>query len=139
MQGHQARGGERAPPQDVRQHGGALHALHHQGDDGGQLVLAQRVAERAGPEHVVDGRVRVLVVAQVEVGHGQRGQFVGAHGVAAVLHVARDGEQLRVAHARGRRVQHDLVGRLEGDVVLLAQRERRQGTVLGVLHGALQR
>jgi len=128
-----------APPQDVGQHRGAVHALHHQGDDGRQLVFTQRVAERAGPEHVVDGRVRVLVVRQVEVGHGERRQLEGAQRVSSVLHVARDGEQLRVRHARGRRVDHDLVGRLEGDVVLLAQCQRRQGAVLRVLHGALQR
>jgi len=135
---HHARRGQRAPPQNVREHGGALHALDHQGDDGGQLVLPQRVAERAGPQHVVDGRVRVLVVTEVQVRHGERRQLVRPHRVAAVLHVARDGEQLRVAHPRRRRVQHNLVGGLEGNVVLFAERESGEGAVLGVLHGALQ-
>ena len=56
--------------------------------------------------------------------------------------IAGDGEQLRVAHARGRRgrrrVQHDLVRRLEGDVLLLAEGQGGERAVLGVLHGALQ-
>jgi len=138
VQRHHARRRQRAPPQYVRQDGGALHALHHQGDDRRQFVFAQRVAERARPQHVVDGRVRVLVVAEVQVRHGQRGQFVRPHGVTAVLHVARDCKQLGVVHARGGGVQDNLIGRFEGNVVLLAEREGREGAVLGVLHGALQ-
>ncbi|KAF3858526.1 hypothetical protein F7725_011727 [Dissostichus mawsoni] len=134
----EARCGHGAPPQDVGQHRGAVHALYHQGDDGGEFVFTQGVAERASPEHVVNGWVRVLVVGQVEVGHGEGGQLEGPQRVPPVLHVPRDGEQLGVGHPRGRGVDHDLVGRLEGDVVLLAERQGGQGTVLGVLHGALQ-
>ncbi len=82
--------------------------------------------------------MRVLVVGQVQVGHGERRQFEGSKGVAAVLHVAGDGEELRVGHARGGGVDDYLVSRLEGDVVLLAEGEGGQGAVLGVLHSALQ-
>lgn len=70
--------------------------------------------------------------------HGQRGQLERPQGVSSVLHVPRNGKQLRVGHARRRRVDHDLVGRLEGDVVLLAERQSWQGAVLWVLHGTLQ-
>lgn len=90
----QARGGHGAAAQDVREYGGAVHAFDHERDEGGKLVLAQRVAQSAGPQDVVDGRVRVLVVGQVEVGHGQRGQFERPQRVTAVLHVPRDSEQL---------------------------------------------
>lgn len=50
----------RTPAQDVGQHGGALHVLYQQRDHGGQLVFAQRMAQRAGPVYVVDGRMGVL-------------------------------------------------------------------------------
>lgn len=126
------------PPQDIRQHGGALHALDDQRDDGCKFVLTERVAEGAGPENVVNGRVSVLVVSQVQVGHGERGQLEGAQGVSSVLHVPGDSEQLRVGHPCGRGVDNNLIGCFKGNVVLLAQRQSGQGTVLGVLHGTLQ-
>lgn len=50
----------RTSAQYVGQHGGALHVLHQQRDHGGQFVFTQRVAERAGPVYVVDGRMGVL-------------------------------------------------------------------------------
>ena len=135
---HHTRRGQRAPPQNVREHRGALHALHHQGDDGGELVFPQRVAERAGPQHVVDGRVRVLVVTEVQVSHGRRRQLIRPQRVTAVFHVARYSEQLRVAHSCRRCVQYNLVGCLEGNVVLFTECESGEGAVLGVLHGTLQ-
>ena len=49
-----------AAAQHVRQHRGALDVLDEQRDHGAQLRLAQRVAQRARPVDVVDGRVRVL-------------------------------------------------------------------------------
>lgn len=55
-----------------------------------------------------------------------------------MLHVARYCKQLCVVHSRGGCVQYNLIGCLEGNVVLLAERQRREGTVLGVLHGTLQ-
>lgn len=55
-----ARRRHRTPAQYVGQHGGALHVLDQQRDHGGQFVFAQRVAERARPVYVVDGRMRVL-------------------------------------------------------------------------------
>lgn len=83
-----------ASPEDVREHSGALDILHHEGEHRGQLGLAQGVGESAGPVDVVNGRVRVLVVAQVDIFHGEERQLVRAVGVAPVLHVARNLEQL---------------------------------------------
>lgn len=103
-----------APPQNIRQHGGALHVLHQQRYHIGQLRLAQRVAQRARPMDVVDGRMRVLIVRQMDVLHGQHGQFVRSGRVASVLHVPGDGEQLRGGHDVRRGVDDDLVGRFEG-------------------------
>lgn len=50
-----------AAAQDVREDGGALHVLDQQGDHVGELGLAERVAEGAGPVDVVDRWMRVLV------------------------------------------------------------------------------
>jgi hypothetical protein len=55
-----ARRRHRAPPQNVRQHRGAQHVLHHQRHHARQLRLAQRVAQRARPVDVVDGGMRIL-------------------------------------------------------------------------------
>lgn len=56
-----ARRRHRAPPQNVRQHGRALHVLRDQRYHLAQLFHAQRVAQAARPVNVVDGRMRVLV------------------------------------------------------------------------------
>lgn len=55
-----ARRRHRTPAQYVGQHGGALHVLDQQRDHRGQFVFAQRVAERASPVYVVNGRMGVL-------------------------------------------------------------------------------
>jgi len=123
--------------QDVRQDGGALDVLHQQRDDGAQLGFAQRVAQGARPVNVGDGRMSVLIVGQVDVFHGQESEFVGAVRVAAVLHVAGDGEQLHRRHDVRRRVDHDLIGRFERDGIALAQVQRVQRTVRRVFGGAL--
>jgi len=103
-----------------------------------KLVFTKGVAERTSPQNVVNGRVRVLIVAQVEMGHGQGGQLVGPHGVPAVLHVPCYCEELGVAHAGCSSVKNDLVRRLKSYVILFTQGQRGEGTVLRVLHGALQ-
>ena len=56
----QARRCDGAPAEDVREDGGALDVLDDQGNHGDQLGLAERVAESAGPVHVVDCRMSVL-------------------------------------------------------------------------------
>ena len=56
----QARRRHGAAPQNVRQHGGALHVLHQQRHHVRELRLAQRVAQRTRPVDVVDGRMGVL-------------------------------------------------------------------------------
>mgnify|MGYP005984359571 FL=1 len=48
-----AGGGHATPPQDVGQHGGALHVLHQKRDHVGQFGLPQGVAEGARPVDVV--------------------------------------------------------------------------------------
>ena len=87
---------------------------------------------------VVDGRVRVLVVAQMDVLHGQQGQLVSPVRVASVLHVAGNLEQLRGRHPVGRGVRDDGVGGLEGDGVRLAESEGTEGAAGRVLVSALQ-
>lgn len=62
------------------------------------------------------GRVtcKYLVVVQVQVAHGERGEAHGARGLAALLHVARYGEQLRRSQrAAGRRPSHRRARRLK--------------------------
>ncbi len=49
--------------------------------------------------------------------------------VSAMLHVPRDREQLRRRHGLRRRVDHDLVGSLEGDRLVLAQSQGTQCAV----------
>ena len=135
----ESRAAERAATQDVRQDGRTQDVLDKQRYDVGELVLAERVTQRARPVDVVDGGVRVLVVDDVDATHREQCQLVGTLGVATVLHVARDREQLRRVHDVLGSIDHDLVGRLERDRVLLAECERAQGAVRGVLRGALQR
>ena len=74
-----------------------------------------------------------LVVSEVDVLHGQQGEFVGAVRIAAVFHVAGDGEELDRRHDVRRGVDDDLVGRFERDRVALAQVERVEGAVGRIL------
>ena len=69
----------------------------------------------------------------MDVLHGEERQFVGAVRIAAVFHVARDGEQLDGRHDVRRRVDDDLVRRFERDGIALAQIQRVQGAVGRIL------
>ena len=71
----------------------------------------------------------------MDVLHGEQREPVGPVRVAPVLHVSRDGEQLRGGHDALGGVDDDLVGRLERDRLVLAERERVQGAVGGILEG----
>ena len=86
---------------------------------------------------VVDCGVGVLVVHDVNAPHGKQGQLVGALGEPSVLHVAGDREQLCGVHDVFGRVNNNLVGRLKGHWVFLAQGEGAEGAVRGVLRGTL--
>ncbi len=55
-----ARWSDGTSSKDIRQDGGALHVLDDQRDHGQQLILAERVAESAGPVNIVDRRMSVL-------------------------------------------------------------------------------
>jgi hypothetical protein len=55
-----ARRRDRAPAEDVGQDGGAEDVFDDEGDHGGELVLAEGVAQGASPVDVVDGRMGVL-------------------------------------------------------------------------------
>jgi len=81
-------------PQNIGQYGGALDILNHQRQHGGQLRLAQGVGQCACPMDVIDGRVGVLVVGQVDILHGQQGQFVGSVRISSMFHVPGNLEQL---------------------------------------------
>lgn len=65
--------------------------------------------------------------------HGQHGKFIGSGRVAAVLHIPRDGEQLRGGHNVGGGVDDDLVSGFEGHGFVLTQRQGIQGTIWRVL------
>lgn len=97
------------------------------------------MGQRARPVDVVNGRMRILVVGQVDVFHREYGQFVGAHRIAAVFHVSSDGEQLAGGHDVRGRIDHNLVGRLEGDWVVFAERQGVERAIGRILGGALQR
>lgn len=81
--------------QNVRQHGGTLDVLDHQRNHLGQFGLAERVRQRTGPVDVVDGRMGVLVVLQLDVLHGEHRQVVRPRRVASVFHVSVGAKNIR--------------------------------------------
>lgn len=71
---------------------------------------------------------------QVQVPHGERGEAHGARGLAALLHVARHGEQLAGGErAARRRAAHGRARRLERARRALAHRQRAQRAARRVL------
>lgn len=94
--------------------------------------------QRARPVDVIDGRMRVLVVGQVDVLHGENGQLVGPHRIATMFHVSGDCKQLTGCHNVSGRVDNDLVSSLEGNRIILAKSECIQGAIWRILCGALQ-
>lgn len=86
-----------------------------------------------------DRRMTILVVVQMQVPHGERGEAHGARGLSALLHVARDGEELAGGErAARRRAAHRRARRLERARRALAHRQRAQRAPGRVLGGALQ-
>jgi hypothetical protein len=74
-------------------------------------------------------KVKYLIVRKLNILHGQERELVSSMRVSAMLHVPRDREQLRRRHGLRRRVDHDLVGSLEGDRLVLAQSQGTQSAV----------
>lgn len=88
--------------------------------------------------NVIDGRMRVLVVGQMHILHGQHGQFVRTHWVATLLHVPSDLEQMvGRQHVIGG-IDDDLIGNFEGIGIVLAQVQRVQCAVGRIFAGALK-
>lgn len=127
-----------APPQDIRQDSRALHVLNHQRNHISQLRFSQRMRQSARPVNVIDRRMRVLIVSQVHVLHGQHRQLVGSHRIATMFHVPCHGEQLAGGHDMRGSVNHDLISRLKRHRVVLGQCEGVQCAIRRILRGTLQ-